>query len=110
MDVNSKQERTETPPAPLMVRRPSPIVWERFGSFDSFPAEAPSANTRFICFDSALHEKGYDSEGEQVHYDPISLDDDPDEFMEAVTQSTPPLLQLLRRRKWKNPPSLQLRM
>ena len=61
-----------------------------FGSFDSFPAEAPSANTRFICFDSALHEKGYDSEGEQVHYDPISLDDDPDELMEVVIQSTPP--------------------
>ena len=45
-----------------------------------FPAVQSIINNRFTNQDDDLYDQGYDSEGGQLHYDPVALDDDEDEF------------------------------
>ena len=56
----------------------------------AFPTEIPAVNDRFCNQDDALFDQGYDSEGEQLYYDPVALDEDADDFVEEAIGSTPP--------------------
>ena len=42
----------------------------------SFPVVQPIINNRFTNQDDDLYNQGYDSEGGQLYYDPVALDDD----------------------------------
>ena len=55
-----------------------------------FPTEIPAVNDRFSNHDNALFDQGYDSEGGQLYYDPIALDEDADNFVEEAIGCTPP--------------------
>jgi len=56
----------------------------------AFPTEIPAVNDRFCNQDDALFDQGYDSEGEQLYYDPVALDEDTDDLVEEAIGSTPP--------------------
>ena len=55
-----------------------------------FPTEIPSVNDRFCNHDDALFDQGYDSEGQQLYYDPFALDEDADDLDEEAITCTPP--------------------
>jgi hypothetical protein len=53
-----------------------------------FPTHLPQKNDRFSNHDEALYDEGFDSEGEQMFYDPVALDEDADDFIEEAIAST----------------------
>jgi len=55
-----------------------------------FPTEIPSVNDRFCNHNDALFDQGYDSEGQQLYYNPVALDGDADDLDEEAITCTPP--------------------
>jgi len=55
-----------------------------------FPSKQPPQNTQFCNHNKSLFEKGYDSEGEQMHYNQDSLEEDAEEFDKNTIRSGPP--------------------
>jgi hypothetical protein len=55
-----------------------------------FPLKQPSPNTQFRNHNKALFEKGYDSVGKQMHYNPDSLEEDMDKLDKNTIRSGPP--------------------
>ena len=55
-----------------------------------FPTQQPVRNTRFTNFNEDKFDKGYNSEGGQLFYDPVALDEDWDEFTEDIIRDGPP--------------------
>ena len=51
---------------------------------DSRVSDTPQKNDRFSNHDEALYDEGFDSEGEQMFYDPVALDEDADDFIEEA--------------------------
>ena len=53
-----------------------------------FLTHQPQKNDRFSNHDEAPYEQGYNSEGEQMFYNPVALGEDTDEFIEQAIKST----------------------
>ena len=68
----------------------SPCVSEITPKFDNFPSARPGIIERFTNQDESLLEQGYDSEGNLPYFDPTSLEEDPDTFVEQSIGNGPP--------------------
>jgi len=55
-----------------------------------FPTQQPQKHQRFSNHNEALDGQGYNSESEQLFYDPVALDKDVDKFIEDAIKSTSP--------------------
>ncbi len=54
-----------------------------------FPAQRPLRSARFTNFDEGKFDKGYDSGGGQLHYDPVALEEDWEDFVKEAIGETP---------------------
>ena len=54
-----------------------------------FPFQQPVVNCQFSNHDESIYDKGCDSEGAQMYYDTVALNEDKDDFSEVVIGNNP---------------------
>jgi len=69
---------------------PAGVAVSTEAQITQFLTKIPSVKNRFCNHDDALFEQGYDSEGGELCYDPVALDEDVDNLDEEAITCTPP--------------------